>query len=312
MRQPLSLGMMLSRVDRRAALVGRKGAPVDLPIRDVLRPASLDEAVAMLADHPTAMAIAGGTDLAVQLRDGRRHADIVVDLGRLELGFVRERGELLEIGAGATMDVIAGSPAVRAAAPALAAAAAQVGAWPIQCRATLGGNLGNASPAADTAPPLLVAEASVELVGPAGVRWLPLVDFFSGPGRTFRQPGELIRTVRVPRLPAGGRERFVKLGPRREQVIAVVNLAARVLAGEGGRLERVRIAVGSAAPTPVRARHAEAALEGRAPSSEVRREALVALLEDLSPIDDHRAPASYRRLAAAVLLDRFLEEVCGG
>ncbi len=220
---------------------------MDLAIRRVLRPASLDEALALLEAEPGARVVAGGTDLVVQLRDGRRTADTLVDLGRVCLSWIVEREGGLEIGAGTPMDTIADSPVVRRDAPALATAAGQLGAWPIQCRATLGGNLANASPAADTAPPLLVAEAAVELISAAGRRTLPLADLFLGPGRTALAPGELIRAVRVPGLAPGGFERFVKVGPRREQIISAVSLALRTRRRPGGVLERVRIAVGAAA-----------------------------------------------------------------
>jgi len=282
---------------------------VDLPVGRVLRPSDLGEALAALATEPGARAIAGGTDLMVQLRDGRRAATVLVDLGRVGLTWIVEREEAVEIGAGTPMDAIADSPAVRRRAPALAAAAAQVGAWPIQCRATLGGNLANASPAADTVPPLLAADARVELVSSTGRRDLPLHGFFHGPGRTALRPGELIRAVVVPALPTAGFERFVKVGPRREQIISAVSVALRLRQRRDGTLERVRIAVGAAGPVPLRAHSAEAALEGRRPEPAIRRDALLALQEDLAPIDDVRAPAEYRRLAAAALLDRFLREV---
>jgi CO/xanthine dehydrogenase FAD-binding subunit len=285
---------------------------VDVPVDRVLRPADLDQALAALAAEPDARVIAGGTDLMVQLRDGRRKASALVDLGRVGLTWIVERENALEIGAGTPMDAIADSPAVRRRAPALAVAAAQIGAWPIQCRATLGGNLANASPAADTAPPLLVADARVELVSSTDRRSLPLHAFFVGPGRTALRPGELIRAVVVPALGAAAFERFLKVGPRREQIISTVSLALRARRRRDAALEGVRIAVGAAGPVPLRARSAEAALEGRRPDPAARREALHALQHDLSPIDDVRAPADYRRLAAAALLDRFLREAGDG
>jgi carbon-monoxide dehydrogenase medium subunit len=285
---------------------------VDLPVDRVLRPASPEEALAMLAQTPGAVPIAGGTDLVVQLRDGRCRARSLVDLSGLELSWIREPDGTLEIGAGTAMDVIADSEAVRRCAPALAAAAGQVGAWPIQCRATIGGNLANASPAADTVPPLLVAGAGLELVSLSGARTVPVADFFSGPGRTVRRPDELIRSIRVPVLGDRGFERFAKVGPRREQIIAVVSVAIRAEVTADRRLTAVRVAVGSSAPTPVRACAAEASLEGRMPTEEVRREALTALQKDIAPIDDVRAPAGYRRLAAAAVLDRWLAEIAHG
>lgn len=289
---------------------------MDLAVQDVLRPTSLQEALKLLAERPGARPIAGGTDLVVQLRDGRRKADVLVDLTRTGLDGIKEIDRGLVIGASTPMDVIATHPLVKSRFPALAGAAGQVGAWPIQCRATLGGNLGNGSPAADTAPALLVAGASVTIASVRGQRQLALEELFVAPGRTALKPNELIVSVLLPaaRLGTGRRlvERFVKVGPRREQIISVVSMAGRAIVAADGRLELVRLAFGSVAPTPVRARATERLLDRQVLDDRLRREALAAVGEDVRPIDDVRASASYRRLAVATLLDRFFEEVSGG
>lgn len=286
---------------------------MDLPIRNLLRPRTLPEALALLGSHRDVRVVSGGTDLVVQLRDGRRSADTLIDISGLSLEEIRETDKGLLIGAGATMHAIATSPMVRRSQPALAEAASRVGAWPIQCRATLGGNLVNASPAADTAPPLLVAAASVTLASSRGQRQIALEELFTGPGKTQLKPNELLVAVLVPghRLATGRKlvERFIKVGPRQEQVISVVSMAGRVVKAADGRLELVRLAFGSVAPTPRRARAVERWLEGRVLDEERRRKACSLVLQDIAPIDDVRAPATYRKLAAAVLLDRFLQEV---
>jgi len=287
---------------------------MDLPVEHVVRPPSLEEALAALAADPLARPIAGGTDLVVQLRDGRRRTATLVDLGRSGLTGIRTRDGRLEIGACTPMDVIAADPGVREICPSLAEAAGLIGAWPNQCRATLGGNLANASPAADTAPPLLVAEASLRLVSRGGRREVPAAHFFRGPGETCLAAGEIIEAILVPLWkPDAERtlDRFAKVGPRREQIISAVSLAARI-AVRAGAVSDVRLALGATAPTPVRARMTESFLLGRAPTATVRREACVVLQRDIAPIDDVRAPAAYRRVAAAVLLDRSLAEVAGG
>jgi CO/xanthine dehydrogenase FAD-binding subunit len=287
---------------------------MDLPVARVLRPASLDEAVRLLAGDARARPLAGGTDLVVQMRDGRRQVDTLVDLGALALAGIHAHPEGIEIGACTLMTSIATDPSVRATCPSLAEAAALVGAWPIQCRATLGGNLANASPAADTVPPLLVAEARAVVQSPRGRRELPVRELFLGPGKTALSAGELITAVIVPGR-AEGRgttiERFIKVGPRREQIIAVVSLAARVSAADGV-ITQARLALGSVAATPVRALSAERRLLGHRLTAEARREACEALQDDISPIDDVRAPAWYRRMTAAVLLDRVLAELAHG
>ncbi|MDD5564228.1 MAG: FAD binding domain-containing protein [Thermoanaerobaculaceae bacterium] len=289
---------------------------MDVPVQEVIRPATIAEALAALAEREDARPIAGGTDLMVQLRDGRRRAGRLVDLGRLGLAGIRRTRDAIEVGAATTMDAIAASAEIKRSFPALASAARQVGAWPIQCRATLGGNLANGSPAADTAPPLLIAEASVTIASAAGTRRLRVADLFLGPGRTALTPGELVTSVRLPLdEPAPGErvvERFTKVGPRREQVISVVSLAGRAVIRPDGTFALVRLAFGSVAPVPVRALTAERALAGRRPDAAARRDAARAVQDDIAPIDDVRAPARYRRIAAAVLLDRFLQEAARG
>jgi CO/xanthine dehydrogenase FAD-binding subunit len=289
---------------------------MDLPVQRVLRPATLPEALAMLAGKQDGVrVVAGGTDLLVQLRAGRRVASTLIDISRLELAGIQETERGLLIGALTPMALISAHPAVQRVQKALAAAASQVGAWPIQCRATLGGNLVNASPAADTAPPLLTAGASVTLASLRGQRQIALEELFAGPGKTQMAPGELLVSILVPTPKvAKGRtlvDRFVKVGPRKEQVISVVSMAGRVVKAADGTLELVRLAFGSVAPTPRRARGVERLLERRVLDVGLIREACRALQVDVTPIDDVRAPASYRRLACAVLLDRFLEEVAG-
>jgi xanthine dehydrogenase FAD-binding subunit len=306
----------LRRISTTAAAGPLGGARVDVPVREVMRPGSVAEALAALAERPDALPIAGGTDLLVQLRDGRKRATALLDLDRLGLGSIRESEAGIEIGAATHMDVIAADPRIRRLHPALAEAAAQIGAWPIQCRATLGGNLANASPAADTAPALLIEGALVVLASRAGTRQVPVEGFFLAPGRSALAPGELILSVVLPSPQTDPEvravERFVKVGTRREQIISVVSLAGRALLASDGTLAELRLALGSVAPTPVRARRTERLLTGRRLDPELRREAARVLQDDIAPIDDVRAPARYRRIASAVLLDRFLEEAARG
>jgi CO/xanthine dehydrogenase FAD-binding subunit len=274
------------------------------------------QALVALAERPDSVPIAGGTDLMVQLRDGRKRAATLVDLDRLGLAGVRETDGGIEIGAATPMDRIAADSRIRRTHPALAEAAAQVGAWPIQCRATLGGNLANASPAADTAPALLVAGASLTLVSRAGTRQVLIDEFFLAPGHSALAPAELILSILLPsqsqQPDLRAFERFVKVGPRREQIISMVSFAGRALVTGEGTISDVRLALGSVAPTPVRARRTERLLTGRRLDAELRREAARVLQDDISPIDDVRAPAGYRRIACAVLLARFLEEAVRG
>jgi CO/xanthine dehydrogenase FAD-binding subunit len=185
--------------------------------------------------------------------------------------------------------------------PSIAESAVLFGSVQIRNRATIGGNLQNASPAADLVPPLVAAEAVLTIEGPEGLRRVPVADLAVGPGRTILRPGEWIWTVTVP-LPRG-EEGFRKLGGREAMAISVVSLAWRWRREDDGRLTGVRLALGAVAPTVVRATAAEAVLEGRRPDDQVVAEAGRALAADISPIDDVRGSAWYRREVAARMLE---------
>jgi CO/xanthine dehydrogenase FAD-binding subunit len=255
---------------------------------DVLTPRTLDEALALKAEHPDAVPIQGGTDLMVALNFDHSRPETILNLADLaELrGWSREDDGRLRLGAGLTCTEIEHGP-LREELPALAEAARTVGSPQIRNRATIGGNLGTASPAGDAIPPLLVADGEVELASVRGARRLPLGDFLVGPKRNALEPDELIAAVRVT---GGGPETFMKVGPRNAMVIAVCSLALRA----NGEL---RAAYGSAGPVVglVRAPLAEA-------ESFADRVA-----EAASPIDDVRGTAMYRRHALRVLTRRALE-----
>jgi CO/xanthine dehydrogenase FAD-binding subunit len=258
---------------------------------EILSPSTLDEALELRARHPEALAILGGTDVMVDLNFDRVRPDALLDLGEVsELrGWSREAGSIV-LGAGLTYTELL-EPTFAAELPALAEAARTVGSPQIRNRGTIGGNLGTASPAGDSLPPLLVDEAEVELASVDGSRTLSLEAFLLGPKRTSLAPDELITGVRVPRRPR--RETFMKVGPRNAMVIAVCSLALAVDDERG----EVRAAFGSAAPvaTLVRVPLAQAA-------ALPERVAAAA-----SPIDDVRGNAVYRRHALRVLAGRALE-----
>lgn len=247
--------------------------------------------------------VAGGTDLLVQMRAGRDVARLV-DLSNLEDAPppVRAHDGVVELSAVAPLNRIVSE--LEGRLPGLAACARLFGSLQIRNRATLGGNLSNASPAADAVPPLVVAEAVATVEGPAGTREVPVDAFAVGPGRTVLRPGEWLLAIRVP-LPAG-EDGFRKLGGRLALAISVVNLAWRWRRDEEGRLRDVRLAVGAAAPTVIRVPEAERELEGRRPGRRMAERAAFALKDALAPIDDVRGSAWYRREAAAGLLREAL------
>jgi CO/xanthine dehydrogenase FAD-binding subunit len=258
---------------------------------DVLTPRSLDEALALVAEHPGAMPIQGGTDVMVALNFDRARPDALLNLNELaELrGWSRENGTL-RLGAGLTY-AEAMEGALAEAMPALAEASRTVGSPQIRNRGTIGGNLGTASPAGDALPPLLVEAARVELASARGVRELPLDEFLLGVKRNALADDELIVAVLVE--PSGQRQTFMKIGPRNAMVIAVCSLAL-VVDRERGEL---RAAFGSAAPgLPVVVAPLDDAEAFPQQVAEAAR-----------PIDDVRGTAAYRRHALRVLTQRALD-----
>ncbi len=274
------------------------------------RPATLEEAYELLSDGRPWRPIAGGTDLMVELAAGRGEVpERLLDLSRLaELKGITLEPRALVIGAAATYADLRRSALASEVVPALLDAAATVGAAQIQSRGTVGGNLATASPAGDTLPVLLALDAEVVLGGPRGQRSVVLEEFFVGYRATAIAPDELILRVRIPIVP-GRVARFRKVGTRRAQAIAKVSIA--VAWRDAPSWHGVRVALGSVAAVPIRARQTEAVLEGAAPNPETADRAAETLAAELSPIDDVRSTADYRRTVAARVLHRLIREAGG-
>lgn len=272
-------------------------------------PTSVQEAVDILADYgDDAKVIAGGTDLVVRMREGVLRPAALVDIERIpSLSFISLEDHRLRIGATATISTILESSEVQRCAPVLSEAARRIGAVQLRNRATIGGNLASAVPSADMAPPLLVLEALVHITGPSGERALPIDAFFIGPHQSALRPDEVLTFVDIPVLESGSGAAFVKFGRRSAQVIAVVNAAAWVRV-QGGRIEEARIALGAVAPTPIRARNAEALLRGQEIRGELLEWAAHAAAEEARPITDFRGTLEYRRELCRVLVWRALEQ----
>ncbi|MEU9606566.1 FAD binding domain-containing protein [Streptomyces sp. NPDC048057] len=277
---------------------------------EFLRPASWDEALAVKAEHPTAVPIAGGTDVMVEINFDHRRPDRLMDLGRIdELRQWEVGADTVRLGAGVPYTQIVEQ--LRAELPGLALAAHTVASPQIRNRGTVGGNLGTASPAGDAHPALLAAGAEVEVASLRGTRRIPVDDFYTGVKRNALAPDELIRAVHIAR--ADGPQQFSKVGTRNAMVIAVCAFGLAL----HPRTRTVRTGIGSAAPTPVRARVAEeflaAALEesgcwesGRTVPPSVAREFAQLAAGACQPIDDVRGTAAYRRHAVGVLARRTL------
>lgn len=253
--------------------------------------------------------IAGCTDFMVFLQEKRVDPEFLVDLTRIaELEGITDEGDTLRVGALVTHRALVDSPLIRKHAPLLAAACADVGSPQIRHQGTLGGNVCTGSPAGDGLPPLAVLGAQFHLRDAAGSRVVPFGEFFTGPQKTVLRPSEILIAITFEKMAPEERHWWRKLGTRNAQTISKIALAARCSVRDG-KLSGVRIALGSVAPTVVRAAKAEAFLEGRLLDATVPSEAEAVIRTDIRPIDDIRSTAQYRLRAAGVLLRRFLEEV---
>ncbi len=273
------------------------------------QPESLHDAIALAARFGAeASFLAGGTDLIVQIERGRIAPRHVVGLQRVPgLTGIEVNGRIV-LGARVTHRSLERAPELAGALRCLIEGAEVIGGHQVRNVATVGGNLVNASPAADLAPCLLALDGTVTLVGPGGERELPVERFLLGPNRTARRPDELLTRVSLPALPARAATAFLKAGRRRAMEISVVCVAARLtLDASLERCLEARVALGAVAPTAVRAHQAERALEGQPVGGEAFRRAAEAAQEACRPIDDVRASAAFRQHLVGVLVRRALD-----
>ncbi len=279
-----------------------------LNVDEYVRPASLAEAVRVLrAKGEAAAVIAGGTDIVLEHRPALR---TLVDLAGLGLDSIRSGPGGVTIGATTTMETIVRSPRIAAVANGiLCDAAGMCGSWQVRNLATLGGNVANALPAADTPPALLALDARVRWVGESE-REMPLDGFFTGPRKTVLRRGEILTEVVIPPAPAGLRGAFIKFG-RTNKDIAIVNVAVAVEA-EGGGCRLARIALDAIAPTPMRVPEAERLLEARGFGEAALDEVSAIVSRAVRPISDHRSSADYRRRLSGILVRRALRSCLDG
>lgn len=264
------------------------------------RPESLDAAIAIARENgETARFLAGGTDLIVQINRRRIAPEHLISLDGLGLGSIDETDGEVVLGAMATHDAVVTHPGFRKQLVALAEASAVIGGRQVRNIATVGGNIVNASPAADLVPVLLALDATVELRGRDGTRSMPLDRFLVERGRTERRPDEILTGVRFDKPPVRSATAFLKAGRRKAMEISVICVAAHLVPGR-----KARIAIGAAAARTLRVPQAEALVEagGRAAFAEAGRLAA----QQVTPIDDVRASARYRRLLVATLVERAL------
>jgi len=255
------------------------------------------------------MILCGGTDLLVKMRSGLASPTLLLDICDLaSLREIRKTDSRIEIGAAVTESELLTSDVIREHLPLLSIVLSKLGAVQIRNRGTLGGNVANASPAADSAIPLLLYEAEVILEGSKGERQLPLETFFLGPGKTALAKGEFLRALSIPIPKFQFTPFFHKVGRRKALTIAIASLGV-LLWMRAGMVEEIRLAAGSVAPTPLRLRQVETRLNGERLTESLIAEVRGLAAESVSPIDDIRASAVYRRAVVADLFARFLEEV---
>jgi len=275
---------------------------------ELIAPTNLDDVLATLATGGYAP-IAGGTEIMVALSAGRLPKKPLVSLQHLkELRFIETTPEAYVIGAGTTFSDIRHHAGLHADLPLLTSAASWTGSIANQNRGTLGGNLVNASPAADSPPALLAYEATLKLVSAAGTRTMPYTAFHLGYKKTALQPGELVYSITVPRLWTGYRSYTRKVGTRNAQAISKIALAALVLV-ENEKISDIRIGAASLREMPMRCSATEKALRGQSVTPQAIQAARAALASEARPIDDIRSTAAYRAAVAGNLLEEFLQQL---
>lgn len=281
-----------------------------MPRIEYHRPTELEQALELLSEHKEdCKIIAGGTDLIPAARQGRmllpRHIHIIDISSIKELNYIIKDGALIRIGATARLSEIGMSAVVKEHLPVLADAASQMGSLQVRNLGTIGGNLCNASPAADTASPLLVLDAMVNVRGIDRQRLVPLKGFFTGPGKTTLAPGEILAEVQIPLTKPAGSSCFIKLGRRNAFTLSIVSVATLVKVKDG-IFDDIRIALGSVAPTPFRASKAEEHLIGEKVNEQVIDDGANVVASEVKPISDVRAGAEYRRDMSFVLTKRAI------
>ena len=274
-----------------------------------LEPSTVDEAIALLAQHGRdAKLIAGGTGLVNLMKQRLVRPSFVIGLRALKpLARIAEDGGL-RIGALATLQSLERSPAVRRHAPLLAEACRHVATVRVRSMATLGGAVAHADPNLDTPPALIALDAQIVTRSARGQRKIPADRFFTGYFETVLEPDEMVTEILIPAQPVGSGTAFLKFLPATQDDYATVSVAARLALGAGGAIVDARLALGAAATVPVRATAVEAALAGKTAGETTFREAAPLVLRSIDPIADFRGSAEYKRKMAIVHVRRALAE----
>ena len=277
---------------------------------DFYQPASLQEASRLLKENgPGGRFLAGGTDLVIAMKEKGLVPKYIVDLKRIAgLSGIREQGDgSIAIGALTTMREIETSPVITKKYPFLSQSAAEVGSIQIRNRATVGGNMANATPSADVAPSLIALNATAKIVGANSDRTVPLEEFFRGPGQTVMASDEILTELTIPKTGPRLVGEYIKFSPREMMDLAYVGVAVAYNLGDSDKkCDGVRIVLGAVAPTPLRAKRAEAALEGQVLTDALAEKVGRIAAEEAKPISDVRSSADYRRAMVGAMTRRAL------
>lgn len=278
---------------------------------DYISPSSLKEAIALLSSHMgEAKVLGGGTDLLIQIMEGTSSPKLLVSLKDIsELRGIEKKEGGIRIGATCTLFEIEHSPLIKGRYDILSQACGSIGSFQIRCRATIGGNFCNASPASDTAAPLLTLDAKVAVQGPERGREIEGKDFFVGPGKTELKKDEIVKAIWFPEREENGKGVYAKLGRRKAMEIGIVGVAVYAIFDIGKKIKDVKIGLSSVAPTPIRASRAEAMIIGLKPDNKLIERAAEITSETAEPITDFRASKEYRREMVKVLTRRALSDV---
>ena len=270
-------------------------------------PANLADALRVKKElGADARVIAGGTDLILRMRDAVLAPSLLIDLRHISLNRIEISNDAMRLGAFVSLSQLLESTDIEKYFPALPAACREFAGPPIRNRGTLGGNIVNASPAADLVPPLIAYDASISLQSSNGDRVLPLADFFTGPGQSVIKPDEILTEISLPLLPPSSAATFLKLGQRRSMAISQVNLTTRLTVDDSAATTEARIVLGAVAPVPMRATAAEEILLGKELTDESIGAAAAKAREEVTPISDVRASLAYRLEMTEVLVRRAL------
>jgi CO/xanthine dehydrogenase FAD-binding subunit len=271
--------------------------------------ASSQEACDLLAEYGgKARLLAGGTDLMVAMNLRQLTPEVLIYIGDSDMNYIKGEGGNLVVGAGATFSEILNSEILKESAPLLVEAVSHMASVAIRNVGTVGGNLANGSPAADSATALLALDASLQLISKEGERTVPVDQFFTGPGETVLGAGEMIREIRIPAQAKGTKWGYHKIGKRKAQSLSVVSVAI-CCSLEGGPCKGARIALGAVAPTPILATGASELLEGKSLSESLIDITAKAAANATNPVDDVRGSAWYRRRASEALVRQLLTQM---